>query len=248
VVLLTLSLPSLRNAMTSEMTVAWDRTVADVSADAEVRAVVVTGAGSAFCSGADLSWLDQGRAQDNTPDQLRRRLLPFYRSWLSARRLTVPVVAAVNGPAVGAGLCLALACDIRYASPTATFSAPFSQVGTHAGLGATWLLQQAVGVSRAKDMLYTGRTVGAYEAVNWGLASSVADDVVSFAVGAAEKIAEAAPIAVRLTKSTLAQAEQGFEATLEAEALAQAVTMASEDIHEGIDAIRNHRPPQFRGR
>jgi enoyl-CoA hydratase/carnithine racemase len=247
VALLTLSLPEMRNAMTAEMTVAWDRAVAEVMEDAEVRAVVVTGAGSAFCSGADLSWLDQGRAQDNTPDQLRRKLLPFYRSWLSARQIAVPVIAAVNGPAVGAGLCLALACDLRYVSPTATFSAPFSQIGTHPGLGATWLLHEAIGMSRAKDMLYTGRTVGPYEAVNWGLASAVADDVVALAVGTAEKIARAAPIAVRLTKSTLAQVEQGFEATLQAEALAQAVTLASEDIHEGIDAIRNHRLPEFRG-
>jgi enoyl-CoA hydratase/carnithine racemase len=248
VALLTLSLPEMRNAMTAEMTVAWDHAVADVMADGDVRAVVLTGAGSAFCSGADLSWLDQGRAHENTPDQLRSKLLPFYRSWLSARDIAVPVIAAVNGPAVGAGLCLALACDVRYAAPTATFSAPFSQIGTHAGLGATWLLREAIGMSRTREMLYTGRTVGAYEAVNWGLASAVADDVVSFAVGMAEKIAHAAPIAVRLTKSTLAQVEHGLEASLRAEALAQAVTLASEDIHEGIDAVRSHRAPDFRGR
>jgi enoyl-CoA hydratase/carnithine racemase len=248
VALLTLSLPKMRNAMTAEMTVAWDHAVAEVRQDSEVRAVVVTGAGSAFCSGADLSWLDQGRAHDNTPDQLRSKLLPFYRSWLSAREIAVPVIAAVNGPAVGAGLCLALACDVRYASPTASFSAPFSHIGTHPGLGATWLLHEAVGLSRAKDMLYTGRIIGPYEAVTWGLATAVADDVVAFAVSMAEKIARAAPIAVRLTKSTLAQLEQGLEATLQAEALAQAVTLASEDIHEGIDALRNHRSPEFGGR
>jgi enoyl-CoA hydratase/carnithine racemase len=247
VALLTLSLPEMRNAMTAEMTVAWEHAVAEIMEDAEVRAVVVTGAGSAFCSGADLSWLDQDRAQDHTPDQLRRRLLPFYRSWLSVREIAVPVIAAVNGPAVGAGLCLALACDLRYASPNATFSAPFAQIGTHAGLGATWLLQQAIGLGRAKDMLYTGRTVGPYDAVNWGLASAVSDDVVSFAINMGETIARSAPIAIRLTKSTLAQVEQGLEATLRAEALAQAVTLASEDIHEGIDAIRHHRQPDFRG-
>jgi enoyl-CoA hydratase len=248
VALLTLSLPEMRNAMTAEMTLAWDRAVAEVIGDGDVRAVVVTGAGSAFCSGADLSWLDQGRATDNTPDQLRSKMLPFYRSWLSARDITVPVVAAVNGPAVGAGLCLALACDLRCASPSATFSAPFVKIGTHAGLGATWLLRQAVGSSRAKEMLYTGRTVGAYEAVSWGLASAVADDVVKYALGIAELIAGAAPIAVRLTKSTLAQADEQLDAVLRSEALAQAVTMASEDIHEGIDAVRNHRPPEFHGR
>ena len=77
----------------------------------------MTGTGSAFCSGADLSWLDQGNLSDNTPDRLRDKMLPFYRAWLAPQQIPVPVVAAVNGPAVGAGLCLALACDLRYASP-----------------------------------------------------------------------------------------------------------------------------------
>src|ERR1700727_1536023 len=236
VALATLNLPQLRNAMTTELTSAWTAVVDKLAGDRSLRALVVTGAGSAFCSGADLSWLDQGSLSDNTPDRLRDKMLPFYRAWLAPQQIPVPVIAAVNGPAVGAGLCLALACDVRYAAPTATFSAPFSQIGTHAGLGATWLLREAIGMSRTREMLYTGRTVGAYEAVNWGLASAVADDVVPFAVSMAEKIARAAPIAVRLTKSTLAQVEHGLEASLQAEALAQAVTLASEDIPEGIDA------------
>ena len=96
VALLTLSLPEMRNAMTAEMTVAWDHAVAEIMEDAEVRAVVVTGAGSAFCSGADLSWLDQDRAQDHTPDQLRRRLLPFYRSWLSVREIAAELYLSMN--------------------------------------------------------------------------------------------------------------------------------------------------------
>ncbi len=94
----------------------------------------------------------------------------------------MPVIAAVNGPAVGAGLCLALACDLRYAAPSATFSAPFIELGTHGGMAASWLLPEAVGLPRAREMLYTGRVVPADEALAWGLVSGVADDVVGHAV------------------------------------------------------------------
>ena len=161
VALVTLNLPRLRNAMTTELTAAWTAAMDEVTTDRSLRAVVVTGAGRAFCSGADLSWLDQGDLGDNTPDRLRDKMLPFYRAWLAPQQIPVPVVAAVNGPSIGAGLCLALACDLRYASPSATFGAPFSQLGTHGGMAVSWLLPEAVGMPRAREMLYTGRVVTA---------------------------------------------------------------------------------------
>src|SRR3954447_2469664 len=114
VVILTLALPDRRNAMTAELTSAWGETIASLRHDRTVRAVVVTGEGSAFCAGGDLSWIAE--SPDLSVVALRERMLPFYRQWLSVRDLDVPVIAAVNGPAVGAGLCLALACDIRYAA------------------------------------------------------------------------------------------------------------------------------------
>jgi enoyl-CoA hydratase/carnithine racemase len=248
VALVTLNLPKLRNAMTTELTDAWAVAMERVASDRSLRAVVVTGAGSAFCSGADLSWLDQGNLSDNTPDRLRDKMLPFYRTWLAPQQISVPVVAAVNGPAVGAGLCLALACDLRYAAPSATFSAPFTQLGTHGGMAVSWLLPEAVGTPRAREMLYTGRVVSAEEAQAWGLVSEVAEDVVGRAVEVAESVARAAPIAVRLTKAGLAQGSRGgFEVALQWEALAQPVTMATEDIHKGIQARRQHRAPTFDG-
>ena len=244
----TLNLPEVRNAMTTALTAAWESVMAAISADRSVRALVVTGTGPAFCSGADLSWLDQGSADENTPDRLREKMLPFYRAWLAPRSLSVPVIAAVNGPAVGAGLCLALSCDLRYAAPAATFSAPFIELGTHGGMAASWLLPEAVGLPRAREMLYTGRVVGAAEALEWGLVSGVAEDVVSRAVEVAAGIAAAAPIAVRLTKAGLAQtAGNGFETALQWEALAQPVTMSTDDIHEGIRARRERRSPTFEG-
>jgi enoyl-CoA hydratase/carnithine racemase len=248
VALVTLNLPQLRNAMTAELTSAWTVVMDKVAGDRSLRAVVVTGAGSAFCSGADLSWLDQGNLSDNTPDRLRDKMLPFYRAWLAPAQMAVPVIAAVNGPAVGAGLCLALACDVRYASPAAAFSAPFTQLGTHGGMAVSWLLPEAVGMGRAREMLYTGRVVSAAEALAWGLVSEVAEDVAGRAVEVAQVVARAAPIATRLTKAGLAQRSAGgFELALQWEALAQPVTLATNDIHKGVRARREHTTPTFEG-
>ncbi|NKQ51589.1 enoyl-CoA hydratase/isomerase family protein [Amycolatopsis sp. K13G38] len=247
--LLTLNRPGVRNAMTGEMTAAWDKAIDAIADDRETRVLVVTGEGSSFCSGADLSWLDQGAAQDLTADRLRDRMLPFYRSWLRPRSLPFPVIAAVNGPAVGAGVCLALACDLRHASTDARFSTPFIYLGTHGGLGATWLLPEAIGVSRAREMLYTGREVAPEEALNWGLVTAVADEnIVEYSVEVATRMAEAAPIALRLTKTGLEQAAAGLEAALQWEAVAQPITMTTADLHEGIQAKRQHRAPRFEGR
>jgi enoyl-CoA hydratase len=234
--------------MTEEMTTAWDRAIAEVAADRETRAMIVTGQGGSFCSGADMSWLDQGAAEDITPDRLRERLLPFYRSWLSPRRLPFPVIAAVNGPAVGAGVCLALACDLRFASSSSRFSTPFIYLGTHGGMGATWLLPEAIGLSRAREMLYTGREVSPEEALSWGLVTGVSDDVLGHALAVAARIAEAGPIALRLTKTGLEQAAAGLESAIQWEALAQPVTMTTADLHEGVEAFRQRRAPRFRGR
>lgn len=243
----TLNRPEVRNAMTPELTEAWTAALDEVEADPTVRVVVVTGAGPAFCAGADLSWLDQADGEVATPGRLRDRMLPFYRAWLRPRRLAVPVVAAVNGPAIGAGLCLALACDLRYAGPDTVFSAPFVHIGTHGGMAATWLLPEAVGTVRARDMLYTGREVSGARAVEWGLATEVGADPLELALRAAETIAAAAPIATRLTKAGLEHAVS-LEAALQWEGLAQPVTMDTADIHEGVRARRERRSPRFVGR
>jgi enoyl-CoA hydratase/carnithine racemase len=246
--LVTLNRPGVRNAMTEEMTESWNKALDRVAADRETRVLVVTGEGSSFCSGADLSWLDQGTAEDVTIDRLRDRMLPFYRNWLRPRTLSFPVIAAVNGPAVGAGVCLMLACDLRFAGRGARFSTPFIYRGTHGGMGATWLLPEAIGITRARDMLYTGREVTPDEAVEWGLVTGVADDALKHSLDVAARIAEAGPIALRLTKTGLEQSAAGLEASIQWEALAQPVTMTTDDLHEGIAAFRESRPPQFRGR
>lgn len=251
VVLLTLNLPDRRNAMTTELTQAWADEVALLAADRSVRVVVVTGAGSAFCAGGDLSWLAEGDPADPTavtPDRLRAKMLPFYRTWLSVRDLEVPVIAAVNGPAIGAGLCLALAADLRYAAPSARFGAPFAALGMHPGMAGTYLLPEAVGMPLAREMLYTGRLLSADEAAAAGLVNGVvAEDLLATVLATAGKVAAMAPIPIRLTKAALRHGPRSYAEALEWEAIAQPVTMASEDLREGLAAQAERRRPTFRG-
>jgi len=249
VVVLTLALPDRRNAMTGELTSAFADAVAQLKPDRTVRCVVVTGEGSAFCAGGDLSWI--GESPDMSVDAIRDRMLPFYRTWLSIRDLEVPSIAAVNGHAIGAGLCLALACDLRYAARGAKLSAPFTQLGMHAGMAATWLLPEAVGIAAARELLFTGRAVEGDEALRLGLVNGVYDAhaLLDCVLDVANHIASAGPIATRLTKAGLrAGGHASMEAALQYEALAQPVTFATDDLREGLSATREKRSPQFKGR
>jgi len=249
VALLVLDNPDQRNAMSDAMTEAWSAAVADLGGDPSVRAVVVTGEGSAFCSGGDTSWI--ASEPDATVDDLRRRMLPFYRAWLGIRSLEVPTIAAVNGAAIGAGLCLALACDIRYAATSARLGVPFVKLGMHPGMAATWSLPEVVGPAAARDLLLTGRVVAADEALRLGLVSRVIDDATFLdeVLAVAADVAATAPIATRLTKLALADGGHAtYDAALQWEALAQPVTLATEDLQEGIRAAREKRAPAFRGR
>ena len=249
VAVLTLDNQAQRNAMSAELTEAWVAAVDELAADRGVRVVVVTGAGTAFCSGGNTGWISS--EPDATVEDLRTRMLPFYRAWLSIRRLEVPTVAAVNGPAVGAGLCLALACDLRYAAAGARLSAPFVRLGMHAGMAATYLLPEAVGHARARDLLLTGRAVEADEALAMGLVSRVlpAETFATDVLDIARQIAATAPVATRLTTVALRDGGHAdLETAVQWEALAQPVTLATADLTEGIAAARERRTPHFTGR
>ncbi|MFC6696756.1 enoyl-CoA hydratase/isomerase family protein [Nocardioides daphniae] len=249
VVLLTLDNPDQRNAMSDEMTASWVRAVDQLAGDRSVRAVVVTGEGSAFTSGGQLDWL--ASEPDASVDALRDRMLPFYRAWLSIRRLEVPTIAAVNGPAIGAGLCLALACDMRFAVEGAKMGVPFTQLGLHPGMAGTFLLPEVVGHAAARDLFLTGRIVQGDEALRLGLVSRVLprEGFLDEALAVAADIAARAPIASRLT--TLALRDGGhasIERALQWEAMAQPITLATEDLQEGIRAAKEKRAPRFEGR
>ncbi|HEX6247681.1 MAG TPA: enoyl-CoA hydratase-related protein [Nocardioidaceae bacterium] len=249
VALLTLDNPDQRNAMSDEMTSSWVAAVDELAGDTSLRAVVVTGAGSAFCSGGNTSWI--AGEPDATVDDLRTRMVAFYRSWLSVRRLEVPTLAAVNGPAIGAGLCVALACDLRYAATSARLGAPFVKLGMHPGMAATYLLPNVVGDAAARDLLLTGRVVDAEEALRLGMVSRVLpdetflDDVLDVAAG----IAATAPVPSRYTTVALRTGGHAdFESALQWEALAQPITLATADLQEGITAAQERREPRFTGR
>lgn len=245
---LVLDNPSQRNAMSEAMTASWTRAIAALAADPDVRVVVVTGEGSAFCSGGNPAWI--AGEPDASVDHLRTRMIAFYRAWLAIRRLEVPTIAAVNGHAVGAGLCLALACDLRYAAAGARLSAPFVRLGMNPGMASTFLFPDVLGPANARELLLTGRAVDAEEARQLGMVSRVfaddefADRVLEIATG----IAETAPIPSRYTKVALRDGGYpDLEAAIQWEALAQPITLATADLQEGVRAAREKRKPDFRG-
>ncbi len=249
VAVLTLDLPDRRNMMSAPMTASWVRAVDALRGDDGVRAVVVTGAGQAFCSGGDTSWI--GAGADAGVDAMRTRMLAFYGDWLSIRSLDVPTIAAVNGAAIGAGLALALACDLRVVSSTARLGVPFTALGMHAGMATTWSLPDVAGLQVARDLLLTGRIVDGDEGVRLGLALRAvpAEQVLPDALELAETIASRAPVATRLTTAALRGGGHADHATaLQWEALAQAVTLVTDDLQEGLAAQRDRRAPRFSGR
>lgn len=194
VALITVNDPDRRNAVTDEISAGLRLAIADAQDDPNVHAVVVTGAGTAFCAGADLSAL--GAAAE---DGLRR----LYDGFLAVADCALPTVAAVNGPAVGAGLNLALACDVRIAGPAALFDPRFQKLGIHPGGGMTWMLQRAVGPQVARAALLFGMRFDAEAAVSHGLALEVADDPVAAARQLAAGPASAPREVVIATKATM---------------------------------------------
>jgi enoyl-CoA hydratase len=246
VVVLTLNRPDRRNSMTDGMTGQWRQAVGDLKRDRGVRCVVVTGAGKAFCSGGDLSWLADRGAED--VPALRERMLEFYRTWLSIAELEVPTIAAINGAAVGAGLCFALACDLVYAAEDAKLLVPFTSLGLHPGMAATYLLPRTAGIGMAREMLLTGRTVLGAEAAARGLVTRAfpRESLLAEVLGIASATAANAPVATRLTKVALADGGHAdLDAALRWESLAQPVTMATGELLEGLAAQRERRAPRF---
>ncbi|WP_127784020.1 enoyl-CoA hydratase [Rhodococcus sp. X156] len=194
VAVITVSDPERRNALTLQLSEDLAAAVQACEADEDVHAVVVTGAAPAFCAGADLSAL--GAAKE---EGLRR----IYAGFLAVARCTLPTVAAVNGAAVGAGLNLALAADVRLAGPRARFDARFLQLGIHPGGGMTWMLQRAVGPATARAMVLFGEICDADAAVANGLALARHEDVVAAAVQLCAAPAAAPRELVLATKATM---------------------------------------------
>ncbi|WP_216694520.1 crotonase/enoyl-CoA hydratase family protein [Dietzia psychralcaliphila] len=221
--------------------------------DRDLRAVVITGAGTAFSAGANLNQVrgDEvpfGGPLSHSRDGYRHGI---QRVPLALHGCEVPLVAAVNGPAVGAGFDLALMCDIRVASDTATFAESFVRVGLIPGDGGAWLLPRAIGLARATEMTLTGATIDAVTALQWGLVSRVVagSDLLPAARGIADLIAANPPAIVRMGKRLLReQGQQSLASHLELAAALQPLAQRSSDHAEAVDAMVARRPAEFTGR
>lgn len=229
--------PDRRNSIDAQMRDELADAVATVAADPDARALVVTGTGTAFCAGADLPAI----FGDNTRPvaEIRRGLHQVYDSFLRLLALPIPTIAAVQGPAVGAGLNLAMSCDVRIAGPKARFSATFTQIGLHPGGGCTSFLVRALGPQRALALLLDGGTVAGPDAVAAGLALSLEDDPLAVAQATADRWAALEPDLVRDVKTAVGIAARGdADATLEFESWAQASSAKNPRVQDFVAKFR----------
>ncbi len=248
---LTLWRPEVLNAFDGPQTSELARELAAVAIDEAVRCVVITGAGRAFCAGQDL----RDRSEDilagremHLGAELRRRYHPIVRI---IRSMPKPVIAAVNGPALGAGLGLACACDVRVASSEATFRAAWARVGLAPDAGAAYFLPRLVGVGRAFDLLLSGELVEVQEALRIGLVTRVwpSEAFPSEAAKFAGGLARGATVAFALTKQALERSSQpSLDDFLELETRLQETAGHSRDYAEGVRAFLEKRPARFEGR
>jgi 2-(1,2-epoxy-1,2-dihydrophenyl)acetyl-CoA isomerase len=239
----TLNRPERRNAMDVPM---WRQLLAalhELAGDSEVRVVILTGAGGAFCSGADLSGLPE---EANDPFLMMMRLVGDVAVRL--HRMPKPTIAKVDGAAVGAGCNMALACDLVVASEGARFSEIFSQRGLSLDFGGSWLLPRLVGLARAKELAFFGDFLSAGEARDVGLVNRVvpADRLDDEVAAWADRLAAGPAIALSLTKALLDDGlSRSFEASVEAEAAAQSLNVTTSDAVEARRAFAERRAPRF---
>ena len=248
---LKLNRPEARNAMSIAMGDEVARAVEDVRADADIRVLVVTGEGRAFSGGGDLGMLAADAGIGEAHAGMGGPPREFYKRFLSIQSLPIPTIAAINGHAIGAGLCFALACDIRIAVADAKMGMTFTKLGIHPGMGASHFLPRLIGTARACELLFTGRIIDAAEAERIGILSRVvARDAFPAAVSElATEIAAAAPIAVRMVKRALYRGvESSLDDALDLESMQQSATFQTTDAREGIRAIMEKREPRFVGR
>ena len=251
VTLVTLNRPERMNAMSFDVMIPFRQALEEISRDNDTRVVVVTGAGAGFCSGADL--VDSGRIPDidglTVPGVSLRAMELLDDVILALRKMHQPVIGAINGPAIGGGLCLSLAFDIRVAGHDAYFRAAGINNGlSSAELGLSYLLPRAIGTSRAFEIMLTGRDVDAEEAARIGLVSHVTDDLLGTCYDMAERIAGWSRVGVELAKRLLwSGLDAGsLEAHMRHEGVAQLyVRNLTGNFEEMIRARKDHRTPVY---
>ena len=250
IALLTMNRADKLNALNGDLATALNQAFERIGKDDSVRVVVLTGAGRAFCAGGDLAVIGKGREAKDT-----KQLEPILRAGMGAvlrmRTIAQPVIAAVNGPAAGAGMNVALAADLRIAAEEAAFGQNFARVGLFPDYGGTFFLPELVGPSKAAELFYTGDMIDAKEALRLGLVNRVvpAAQLPAEVMALAAKLAAGPPLALRAVKQTLFGAQkEPLKRALEAEVVHQMQCFASDDCREGIRAFFEKRAPVFKGR
>ena len=250
ILILTMNQPETRNALTGNTAVQEFVEACDaIRLDTSIRCVILTGAGPVFSSGGNVKDMQRYFKESLMPDTIREE----YRNGIqrlpkALYNLDVPVIAAINGPAIGAGLDLTCMCDIRIASDKATFAESFVKVGIVPGDGGAWLLPRVVGISKASEMAFTGEALNAQEALACGLVSRVVahETLLEEAHRLAAKIVANPGGVLRMTKRLLREGERSsLESLLELSAAYQAIAHMSPDHHEAVRAFVEKRPPQF---
>ena len=250
VLILTMNQPETRNALTGNTAVQEFVDACDaIRLDPSIRCVILTGTGPVFSSGGNVKDMQRYFKESLTPDTIREE----YRNGIqrlpkALYNLNVPVIAAINGPAIGAGLDLTCMCDMRIASDKATFAESFVKVGIVPGDGGAWLLPRVVGISKASEMAFTGEALTAQEALSCGLVSRVVahDTLLDEARKLAAKIVANPGGVLRMTKRLLREGERSsLESLLELSAGYQAIAHMTTDHHEAVRAFVEKRAPQF---
>lgn len=243
---ITLKDPDNLNAMGEEMAADFRALVSEIQNRRDkLRVLVLTGAGRAFSAGGNLQMLK--KKSELSGEENRRRMMLFYNSFLNILSLELPLIAAINGHAIGAGLCVASACDVRVVAENAKLGFTFTKLALHPGMGATFFLPRLLGYGRAAELLLTGRVISGKEAVSIGLASSAApaEEVLSVALGIAEEISSCGPEATRQLLGSMRLQPETLVEALEREALCQSVNYASEEFMEGVTSVIEKRPAKF---
>jgi enoyl-CoA hydratase/carnithine racemase len=248
---LTLNRPDRLNALGGTLRDDLHDAIIRSSADPQVRVMVITGAGKGFCAGGDVKAMNETKEGKRERPLLDKIAPGRDRTLLAMRDAPQPIIAAVNGAAAGAGMNLALGCDIRVASTAAKFSQAFVKRGLHPDWGGTYFLPRVVGMARAAELIFTGEVIDAAEALRLGIVSRVVapEELLPTVGELARRIAAGPPVAIRLAKHSLyANADRDLKSALEGETAAQNVCFDTEDAKEGIRAFVEKRPPVFRGR
>jgi 2-(1,2-epoxy-1,2-dihydrophenyl)acetyl-CoA isomerase len=246
---ITLCRPERLNAFVGHMRRDLAEALEHAGSDRNVRVVILTGAGRAFCAGGDIAFMAE-LMQRRDSEEFSRILGAGRRVILAIRQMTKPVIASINGPASGAGFNLALACDLRIAANTATFSQSFAKVGLHPDWGGTYFLPRLVTPNKACEMFFLGESIDAAEAMRLGILNQVVapEDLESATLQLAERLRAAPPIALAAAKHAVYMSQKtDLEEMLRYETEAQLRCFDSDDGHEGIRAFLEKRDPRFTG-